>query len=206
MRVAMIGSGNVGQALGRGLRAAGHEVTFSAAHPERAEAAAAEVGGQAASSNAEAARDADVIILAMPFTAGESVAHDIAPSVGGKAVVDVTNTGAGTVSELAPGADSAAEAFAQWLPDAHVVKAFNTAFAARMASPMQDGTPLDGFVAGDDEAAKAAVMALVADIGFAPLDGGPLANAAMLEGMAMLNIWLNANHGWGWTSAWRLAR
>jgi len=206
MRVAMIGSGNVGRALGRGLRAAGHDMTFSAAHPERAEAAAADVGGKAASSNAEAARDADLVILAMPFTAGEAVAHDIAQSVSGKAVVDVTNAGATTVSELAPGARSAAEAFARWLPDAHVVKAFNTAFAGRLANPVQDGRPLDGFVAGDDAAAKAAVMALVDDVGFASVDGGPLANAAMLEGMAMLNIWLNANNGWDWTSAWRLAR
>jgi NADPH-dependent F420 reductase len=206
MRVAMIGSGNVGRTLGRALRAAGHDVTFSAAHPERAAAAADELGAVAASSNAEATRDADVVILAMPFAAGPTVAHEIAETAAGKVVIDVTNTSVSSVTELAPNAASAAEAFAAWLPGAHVVKAFNTAFAGRMANPVQDGRPLDGFVAGDDEAAKAAVMTLVADVGFEPIDGGPLANAAMLEGLAMLNIWMNANHGWDWTSAWRLAR
>ena len=206
MRVAMIGSGNVGRTLGRALTAAGHEVTFSAAHPERAVAAAHELGAHAAPSNAEAARNADVVILAMPFSAGQTVAGEIAGSIAAKVVIDVTNTSVSSVAELAPNAGSAAEAFAAWLPGAHVVKAFNTAFAGRMANPVQDGRPLDGFVAGDDEAAKAAAMTLVADVGFEPIDGGPLANASMLEGMAMLNIWINANHGWDWTSAWRLAR
>ena len=202
----MIGSGNVGRTLGRALTASGHEVTFTAAHPERAAAAAEELGAQAAASNAEAARRADVVILAMPFAAGQTVAGEIGGSVAGKLVIDVTNTSVSSVAELAPHAGSAAEAFAAWLPDAHVVKAFNTAFAGRMANPVQDGRPLDGFVAGDDESAKAAAMTLVADVGFEPIDGGPLANASMLEGLAMLNIWINANHGWDWTSAWRLAR
>lgn len=206
MRVAMIGSGSVGKALGRRLVQAGHAVTFTAAHAENASAAAAELGAESASTNAEAARDAEVVILAMPFSAGKVVAREIGPEVAGKVIIDVTNSARSAVLELAPDAESAAEAIAGWLPDAHVVKAFNSAFAGRMADPVEDGRPLDGFVAGDDEAAKAAAMAIVSDVGFTPVDCGPLANAAALEGMAMLNIWLNANHGWSWSSVWRLVR
>ena len=49
-------------------------------------------------------------------------------------------------------------------------------------------------------------MTIVSDVGVTPVDCGPLANAAALEGMAMLNIWLNANHGWSWSSVWKLVR
>ncbi len=206
MRIAMIGCGNVGKALGGRLLQAGHAVIFTAAHPENAAAAAAELGAASAATNAEAARDSEVVILAMPFSAGEEVAREIGPHVASKVIVDVTNSARSAVLELAPHADSAAEAIAGWLPDAHVVKAFNSAFAGRMANPVEDGRPLDGFVAGDDEAAKAAAMTIVSDVGFTPVDCGPLANAAALEGMAMLNIWLNANHGWSWSSVWKLVR
>jgi len=85
---------------------------------------------------------------------------------------------------------------------ANVIKAFNTIFAANQANP----TGVDGYVAGDDAKAKATVMGLVESMGFSPVDVGPLSAARQLEGMAWLNIGLNASNGWGWTSAWRLDR
>jgi 8-hydroxy-5-deazaflavin:NADPH oxidoreductase len=76
-------------------------------------------------------------------------------------------------------------------------------FATNQAHPTPD---IDGYVAGDDAEAKATVLGLVESMGFAPVDVGPLSAARHLEGMAWINIGLNAANGWSWTSAWRLQR
>ncbi len=83
------------------------------------------------------------------------------------------------------------------------MKAFNTVFAANQANPTRE---IDGYVAGDDANAKTTVISLVESIGMQPLDVGPLSAARALEGMAYLNIGLNAANGWSWTSAWKLER
>jgi predicted dinucleotide-binding enzyme len=89
-------------------------------------------------------------------------------------------------------------------PNARVVKAFNTILAAHQAAPDIDGIQLDGFVAGDDGAAKKKVLELVTSLGFRPIDAGPLAMARALEGMGTLNISLNMTNGWPWQSGWKL--
>ena len=203
MKVAIIGAGNVGKALATSIIRAGHEVTLSASSPESAHEAATEVGAHSAASNTDAVQGADVVILAVPFVAaGAEVATEIRDSVGGKTIVDVTNPLKADYSGLATDT-SAAEEFQQLLPEANVVKAFNTIFASNQASP---STEIDGFVAGDDGKAKQRVISLVESIGFSPVDVGPLMAARHLEGMAFINIGLNAANGWTWTSAWRLAR
>jgi 8-hydroxy-5-deazaflavin:NADPH oxidoreductase len=204
MKVAIIGAGNVGKALATAITRAGHEVTISASTPEHAQRAADAVGAQAAPSNAAATRDAEVVILAVPYVgAGEKVAHDIRESVAGKTVIDVTNPLKPDYSGLATENGSAAEEFQRQLPEASVVKAFNTIFASNQANPSRD---IDGFVAGDDAKAKQRVISLIESIGFSPVDVGPLSAARHLEGMAYINIGLNAANGWDWTSAWRLRR
>lgn len=87
----------------------------------------------------------------------------------------------------------------------HVVKAFNTAFAARQADPVVDGIQLDGFVAGDDGDAETAVLELVESVGFRPIDVGPLPMARTLEAMGWLNIQLQIRHGWPWQGGWKFA-
>ena len=99
---------------------------------------------------------------------------------------------------------SNAEELAALLPTRHVVKAFNTLFASNQADPIADGVQLDGFVAGDDAAAKARCSTLVASIGLDPVDVGPLARARQLEGLAFLNIALNIANGGSWQSGWKL--
>ena len=99
---------------------------------------------------------------------------------------------------------SNAERLAAWLPDAHVVKAFNTLFASNQADPIADGVQLDGFVAADDEAAKATVLELVRSIGLNPVDVGPLARAQQLEELAFLNIALNVTGNGDWQCGWKL--
>lgn len=206
MKVAIIGAGNVGKALATSITRAGHDVTIAASTPQSAERAAREIGAQAAPSNAAAADGAEVVILAIPFaSAGAQVARDIADAAAGSVVIDVTNPIRPDFSGLATDT-SAAEEFQQLLPKAAVVKAFNTVFASNQADPTASDEPIDGFVAGDDDDAKRKVISLVESIGMRPLDVGPLRAARALEGMAFINIGLNAANGWGWTSAWRLER
>jgi 8-hydroxy-5-deazaflavin:NADPH oxidoreductase len=205
MKVAIIGAGNVGKALGTSLTRAGHDVTLAAQSSETARAAAQEIGADSAEDAASAVKDAKVVILAIPYTAEEAVAAEIADGTVGRTVIDVSNPLKPDFSGLATNT-SAAEELQQRLPGAHVVKAFNTIFASKQADPTADGLTIDGYIAGDDADAKRQVLELVESIGLRPLDVGPLTSARYLEGMAYLNMGLNAANGWSWTSTWHLER
>jgi NADPH-dependent F420 reductase len=203
--IAIIGAGNVGRALATSFSRAGHEAIITSRDPQRAAAVATETGTRLAASNAEAAAAADVVVLAIPFTSAESVANEIRHAVVGKPVVDASNRM--SFGPQGPAIDtdpSNAERLATWLPEAHVVKAFNTLFASNQADPVADGVQLDGFVAGDDESAKATVLELVRSIGLNPVDVGPLARAQQLEQLAFLNIALNITGNGDWQSGWKL--
>jgi NADPH-dependent F420 reductase len=202
MKVAIVGAGNVGKALGSSLTRAGHEVIITASNPEHAQAAAHEIGAASASSAEKAVTDANIIILAIPYQAGQEVAAEIADAVAGRIVIDVSNPIKPDLSGLATDTSSAEE-LQQQLPEAKVVKAFNTVFATNQATPNRD---IDVFVAGDDVDAKRTVVDLIASMGMQPLDVGPLTAARYLEGMALINIGLNAANGWSWTSSWHLDR
>ncbi len=204
MKVAIIGAGNVGKALATSIGRAGHEVTISASTLQSAEAAAQQTGATSAGDNVAAIADASVVILAIPYgETGERVAAEIRDAVAGKAVVDVSNPLKPDYSGLVTEGTSAAEEFQKLLPEAGVVKAFNTIFATNQATPTRE---IDGYVAGDDAKAKQDVISLIESMGFTPLDVGPLSSARFLEGMAFINIGLNAANGWSWTSAWKLER
>lgn len=206
MKVAIIGSGNVGGAVAHAAKNTGHEVTV--ADLEGTETLAAlgnELGVSTTNSNVDAITDSDVIVLAVPFGAVETVVSGIADHVGDKIVLDVTNPLKTDLSGLqTDGGTSGAELIQQQLPEAKVVKAFNTVLAANQASPTVDGVQLDGFVAGDDADAKKHVLHLLEEIGFRPVDVGALSTARYLEGMAFLNISLNARNEGSWQSGWKL--
>ena len=201
MEIAIIGTGNVGKALGGSLVRAGHQVTFAASNPEHAAEAASELRARAASTNNEAVNAADLVILAVPATALEGVAREIGASAAGKVVVDVSNR---PTPDQDGASTSLAEELQAQLPDSSVIKAFNTAFASRQANPSISGVAADGYVAGDDEKAKQTVLDVVESIGFRPVDAGVLAAARTLEGMAWLNISRNIAGG-TWQDAWVLA-
>jgi hypothetical protein len=203
--ISIIGAGNVGKALSTAFVRAGHTVTIASRHPEDAGAVAAATGATVATSNAAAAAAGDIVVLAIPVTSFVDVAADIAPAVGGKPVVDVTNRiGFGANGPEIDTSSSNAEALAALLPEANVVKAFNTLFGSNMADPITGGVQLDGFVAGDDEAAKASVLELVGSIGLHSVDVGPLLRARQLEGLSFLNMTLNIVNGGTWQSGWKL--
>lgn len=205
MKIAIIGSGNVGKALAGAATKAGHDVTIASANPDHAREAATATHAHAAASARDAVRGADLVVLAVPAAKVDEVVGSISSDVDGKVIVDVTNR----VDMQDPGkaldGTSAAERIQKKAPKASVVKAFNYAFASRMADPTVDGTNLDAFVAGDDDEAKKKALEFAKSIGFRPIDAGPLSMARALEGMAILNILLQVKHKWPWQSGWKLA-
>lgn len=199
MRVSIIGAGNVGRALAGTLERAGLDVTIADRDAGEAGAVAADTGATAAPSTVEAARDADVVVLAVPATAYEEIAREAADALAGKVVVDVANRPTPDPER----STSIAEELQARLPQARVVKAFNTLFASRQSEPVVAGIPADGFVAADDPDAKQEVMSILDAAGFRPVDAGPLPAARTLEGMAWLNISRNMRGG-TWQDAWKL--
>lgn len=205
MKIAIIGTGNVGSALGGAFTRAGHDVTFAAQDAAKTQTIATGLGASAAGDAVEAATAADVIVLAIPFAEVETVASEIAAASAGKVLVDVTNPLKPDYSGLATdGGPSGAERVAAAAPNARVVKAFNTLFASVQADPTAGGRTVDGLYAGDDADAKATVAELSRSIGLRPVDAGRLADARGLEAMAWLNIALQLRTGGSWNTAFVL--
>ena len=205
MKVAIIGSGNVGKALASSATRAGHAVTLTATSPDKAKEVARATMARAAASNQEAVKDAELVVLAVPADKVDDVVASLAPELDGKVTIDVTNR----FNPKDPGStldgSSMAEKIQKRAPKAHVVKAFNYAFASNMSDPNVDGTNLDAFVAGDDKAAKDKALEFARSIGFRPIDAGPLSMARALEAMGILNILVQIQHDWPWKSGWKLA-
>jgi len=133
-------------------------------------------------------------VLALPFDAAKEVVTGLGDDLTGRIVVDITNPVDFTTFDslvVAPGTSAAEEIAA--LTNASVVKAFNTTFAGTLVAGTVDGVPLDVFIAGDDEAAKASVSSFVTDAGLRPIDVGPLRRARELEGFQFVLMTLQAN-------------
>ena len=204
MKIGIIGSGNVGKALARSGVRAGHEVTLSASHPEHAAAAAKETGVNAATSTTDAVKDADLVVVAVPYDKLGEVFRGLGTSVDGKVVIDATNhINVQNPGEVLSGLSNAEE-IQKRHPEVRVVKAFNYSFASRMADPTVDGVRLDGFVAGDDQEAKDKALEFVESIGYRPIDAGPLVMARVLEGMGLLIVALQIRNEWPWQNGWKL--
>ena len=192
MRIGIIGKGNVGNALATGLSRAGHEVKFGHRDPKEPVA--------------EAAKWGEVIILAVPHDAAVDTTKAVGSAADGKTVIDVSNALTANM-ELALGfTTSAAEEIQKMLPKAHVVKAFNTVFAQNQSTGKVGKEQLTLFVVGDDAKAKQAVMRLGKDIGFEPVDGGPLKAARYLEPMGMFMISLGYTLGMGTKIGFKLVK
>jgi predicted dinucleotide-binding enzyme len=202
--IAIIGTGNVGSALGAAAVKAGYDVVFASQHPDKAAEVAAAAGATAAPSPREAAAAADIVVLAVPFTAFPAIAADLAPVVDGKIVIDPSNPLKPDYSGLALSDSSGAEELSRLLPRSKVVKAFNTLFAGNTANPDALGYRLDSLFATDDDAAKDAVCGLSSSIGFRPIHVGPLAASRELEAMAWLNIRLQMVSNGNWNTAFAL--
>jgi predicted dinucleotide-binding enzyme len=209
MKIGIIGSGNVGSALGKIWGSNGHEIMFSSRHPERLKGLAESLGKNACYGFPdEAAKYGDVVVLSVPWTQA-SEAVKAAGSIKGKILIDCTNPLKPDMGGLAVGhTTSAAEEVAKMAPGAKVVKAFNTTFAAVMHSPSRTfgSQRATGFYCGDDCSAKSIVCGLIKETGLEPLDVGPLMCARYLEPLAMLAIQLAFVQGMGTDMALGLLR
>jgi len=193
MNITIVGSGSVGRALGGGWRKAGHSVTYAARHSAGPKAAELTREGFGVVPQAGAGK-ADVIVLAVPWSGIEATMKALG-DLSGKVVIDCTDPLHAT-RELALGFnDSGGETVARLSPGARVVKAFSTTGADNMADSRYPGGKLMMAIAGDDADAKKTVMALAADLGFGPVDTGPLAMSRYLEPLAML--WINLAYAQG---------
>ncbi len=192
MKVAIIGKGNVGTALNKGLSKAGHETKFGHRDPSEPVADAAKWG--------------EVIILAVPHENANDAIEKIKPYADEKIVIDVMNAIGPKMDLGISCTTSTAEETQKKLPKAHVVKAFNTVFATNQSTAKVGNEQLTAFIAGDNLKAKQTVAKLTKDIGFDPVDCGPLKAARNLEAMGNLIINLAYNYGMGNKMGYKLAK
>lgn len=198
MSIAIIGAGNVGQALAQAFTRNGKAVCLGVPDPDKYRSVVAALGAGAQLGSVGAAIDAcDVVILAVPYAAAESVARSI-PDWAGKILVDATNPLAPGLAGLSVGTQtSGAEQIAAAANGARVVKAFNTTGAENMADSRYPGGLPFMPVCGDDPQARAAVIALASLIGFDAVDLGDLQAARYLEPFAMtwIHMAIKLGHG-----------
>jgi predicted dinucleotide-binding enzyme len=187
----IIGTGNMGSAIGGVLAGGGSDVT----HVTREQLGSAPLTG-------------DVVILAVPYSALEGIIAAYGEHLAGKTVVDITNPldFATFDSLVVPAGSSAAAQLQAKLPGSKVLKAFNTNFAATLASKLIGGLPTTVLVAGDDADAKGALIAAVEAGGVSALDAGSLARAHELEALGFLQLALAAGEKVAWTAGFAVVR
>ena len=190
MRIAIIGAGNVGGALGTAFSAAGHEVVFGVRDPssEKTTAAVSAATGARAETPEEAVVGADVVLFALRWDAATGIAASL-PSLDGRIVIDAMNRFSGDSTR------SSTQDLAGLMPGARVVKAFNTTGFENMTTAGDRHDKAAMFVAGDDAEAKRVAMDLAADIGFEPYDAGAVENAKILEDMVKVWLAMTREHG-----------
>lgn len=209
MNIGIIGSGNMGSGLGRLWAQKGHKIIFSfTRNEEKLNALAKSVPNARADTPKEAAEQSEIILLSVPWGTVSEAIQAIGP-VQGKVVIDCTNPLKTDVSDLEVGhTTSGAEKIAEMVRGAQVVKAFNTVFAEIYHSETRlFGSRMPTMLyCGDEHDAKAAVAKLIQQIGFSPIDTGPLRSARYLEPLAMLMIQLGLVQGMGKNIALNLIR
>ena len=171
-KIGIIGSGNVGSAIGASWVRAGHEVMFSSRHIEHDQELAADLGGGArAGTPHEAAAFGDVILIAVPYRALPDIGRDMAGLIDGKVVIDACNPFPNRDGEIADWAREmgAGLASAELLPGARIVRAFNAIGAARMGAAYREPGRVGMPIAGDDAEAVAIASDLIREIGYEPV-------------------------------------
>jgi hypothetical protein len=198
MRIAVIGAGRVGKALASRF-AQNHEVYIGSRDTDRGRAIAREVGAVDCGAYRDVAQDADVVIFSVPWWGVPEALEELGP-LEGRVVIDTTNpfTDDSYTEMVEFVGTSAAEEIQKNKPKARVVKGWNTIHAQVMdSSPDFNGVPVTVFLCGNDGAAKETVAGLAREIGYAPIDCGPLSSARYLEPMAGLKVRLSYDLGMG---------
>ncbi len=213
MKIGILGTGDVGRALGNGFVALGHEVKIGSreAGNEKAETWAKKAGPRASTGTfAEAVRFGDVVVLALLWTGTENALQLAGPeNFAEKVVIDATNPlifAPGGPPSLALGhTDSGGEQVQRWLPAARVVKAFNMVGHAHMFRPQFPGGPPDMFICGKDAAAKQAVTEILKAFGWPAIDIGGIEGSRLLEPLCILWVGYGMYTG-TWNHAFKMLR
>ena len=196
MKIGILGTGDVGQALAIGFTNLGHDVKMGSRDPnqEKVKAWVNKAGAKASAGTfAEAAAFSELAVLCTIWTGAENAIQLAGPNnLTGKVVIDTTNPldfSEGIPPKLAVGhTDSAGEHVQCWLPNSRVVKAFNIVGSAHMFKPEFPGGPPDMFICGNDEQAKETVTDLLKAFGWSVIDIGGIECARYLEPLAM--VWI----------------
>jgi hypothetical protein len=178
MKIGIIGSGQVGGALGSVWADAGHMVMFSSRELEHDKALAAKLGANArAGTPREAAAFGEVVMISVPYRALPEVGKTVGDLIRGKVVIDTCNPFVGRDGEIATWArdKGAGLASAELLPGARLVRAFNAIGASRMGEAHKEPGRVGMPIAGDDAEAIEVASALIRDIGYEPVPIGGLA-------------------------------
>lgn len=187
----IIGTGNMGSAIGGVLAAGGHDV----AHVTQDQVGTAPLTG-------------DVVVLAVPYPAVDSILAAYGDQLAGKVVVDITNPlNFETFDSLVvPAGSSAAAEIQAKLPQSKVLKAFNTTFAATLAAKQVGPVTTTVLIAGDDTAAKETLAAAVTAGGLQAVDAGALSRAHELEAFGFLQLTLAVSEKLPWTGGFAVVR
>jgi hypothetical protein len=213
MKIGILGTGDVGKALGAGFLAKGHEVKMGsreAANP-KLQAWVKQAGPKASGGTfADVAAWAEVAVLATLWSGTESALRLAGTErLKGKVVLDATNPLVFTPNQpprLALGhTDSGGEQVQRWLPGAKVVKVFNIVGSGHMVNPQFPGGPPDMFICGDDAGAKKSVTDFCAAFGWPVIDMGGIEGARLLEPMCILWVTYGIRTG-GWNHAFKMLR
>ncbi len=191
MNIGILGTGNVGEALGTGWARKGHRVFYGSREPQSArvqEVVQRTGGGATAVSHQQAVQEAEVVVIATPWSVTEALLTSLSGWTN-KIVIDATNP-IGPGLQLTVGtSNSGGELVAKWASGSQVVKAFNSTGYNNMLDPVYQGESTTMFIAGDDSTSKAVVAELAQALGFDVADVGNLAMSRWLEPLAM--VWIN---------------
>ncbi|MGK2896551.1 MAG: NADPH-dependent F420 reductase [Candidatus Saccharimonadales bacterium] len=205
MNITIIGTGSMAKGISTRLVSGGHSVALHAQDEAKGNELVAHLktlNESAEATIAASGSDTDeIVILATPYAEVESIAKQY-NGFEGKIVVDITNPVDFNTFQLIPEAgQSGAQEIAKLIPNANVVKAFNTTLSGTLEAGTVEGKELDVFVAGDDQEAKAKVCDFIKSSSMRPIDVGPLAEARHLEGFGLIQMKIQDQIGTGWMSA-----
>jgi 8-hydroxy-5-deazaflavin:NADPH oxidoreductase len=191
VKVTIIGAGNMGRAIAKRAIAGGNEVEIVDRNPDDARSLADELGDGAAVVEPDGEIGGELVVLAVYYGSIAEAVEQYRDRLQGKAVVEISVPLDWESMDgfVVPSNSSAAEETRKLLPPGTpIVKAFTTNFARTLESGEKNGTPLDVFIAGDDEAAKGKVASLVEGGGMRPIDVGQLRRARQIEHAMFLQI------------------
>jgi predicted dinucleotide-binding enzyme len=195
MKVGIIGSGVVGQTLAEGFLKHGHEVTLGTRDPKRADVQEwlAKTPGADGGTFSEAMRFGDIVVLAVRgLVAERAIELAGADNLAGKPLIDATNPLAdepsveGVLKFTTGPNESLGERIQSLVPEAQVVKAFNSVGAARMVNPHYDQGPPTMFICGNSSEAKQKVEEVLRQFGWQAYDCGGIIAARAIEPLCML--------------------